>query len=82
MMSMSTIETSVELQCFYCLEAGCGRQNLHTAAFKQAAQRENISRVIVDQQNLAAKKIVVGAMQPRQELLLLFRQFRDDAMQK
>ena len=55
---------------------------MHAAAFQHARQREDIARIVVDQQHRAADQILVGAVQPLEHALLFGRQFGDDAVQE
>ena len=52
------------------------------AAFEKATQRKNIASVVVDEKNLAADQIVIGAVEPRQQLLLLGRQLGNHAVKE
>ena len=64
------------------LAAGRRGQHVHAATLEHADEREDVARVVVDQQHLAADQILVGAGEPVEHALLLLRQFRDDPMQE
>ncbi len=64
------------------LAAGRRGQHLHAAPFEHAAQREDVARVVVDQQHRPADQVLVGAVQPLDHALLVVRQVGDDAVQE
>jgi hypothetical protein len=55
---------------------------MHPAPLEHAAEREDVARVVVDQQHSLADQILVRAVQPLDHLLFLGRKITDDAMQK
>ena len=63
--------------------AAVGRaDHLHLLVLEQRGQREDVARVVVDHQHLAAAQHFVGAVQPLEHRLLLRRQVGDDAVQE
>ena len=56
--------------------------HLHVLVLEQRGQREDVARVVVDDQHLAAAQHLVRAVQPLEHLLLLLRQVGDDAVQE
>ena len=64
------------------LLAGGRGQHAHAAALEHAAQREDVARIVVDEQHRAADQVLVGAVQPLQHPLLLGRQVGDHPVQE
>ena len=64
------------------LVAGGRGQDLHTSALQHARQREDVPRVVVDQQHGLADQILVGTVQELQHPLLVGRQVGHHAMQE
>ena len=63
--------------------AAVGRaDHLHLLVLEQRGQREDVARVVVDDQHLAAAQRLVGAVQALEHLLLRRRQVGDDAVQE
>ena len=63
-MSISTIATSgVDSSSLDGLTSGVGGQHIHTAALQNAAEREDVAHVIVDDQHLLADQRLIGAVQ-------------------
>ena len=82
-MSISTIATfGRRLEQVDRLAAGRRRQHLHAAPLQHAAQREDVARVVVDEQHRLADQILVGAVQPLEHALLFGGQVGDDAVQE
>ena len=82
-MSISTIARSgVGLETGDGLAAGGGGEHAHAAPLEHARQREDVARVVVDQQHGAADQVLVGLVQPLEHALLLGRQVGDDAVQE
>ena len=58
------------------------RQHLHLLILEHARQREDVARIVVDDQHLAAAQHLVRAVQPLEHLPLGLRQVGDDAVQE
>ncbi len=83
MMSISTIARSgVEFHQLDRLAAGRRGQHVHAAPLQHARKREDVARVVVDQQRGAPDQVLVGAGQPLQHALLLGRQIGHHAVQE
>ena len=74
--------SGVDCQDLDRLPAGRRRDNVHAAAFQHTAQREDIARVVVHEQNGLPDEILVGTVQALQHALLFLRKIADDAVQE
>ena len=83
MMSISTtLRSSVGLQDVDGLPAVRRARDLHAVVLEQRRQREDVARVVVDDQHLAVAQHLVRAVQPLEQLPLRLRQVRHDAVQE
>ena len=64
------------------LLAGCGRKHAHFATFQDAAEREDIARVIIDEKNGAAHQVFIGVVQLLEHALLVWRQVTHQPVQE
>ncbi len=62
--------------------AGGRRQHAHAAAFQHAAEREDVARIVVDEEHRLADEILVRAVQLLEHALFFRRQIADHAMQE
>ena len=55
---------------------------MHAAPFQDAAQREDVARVVIDQKHGLADEVIIRAVQALDHALLVVRQVGDDAVQE
>ena len=83
MMSISTtLRSGVLLMHLDRLPAVGRAEDFHVVVLEHGRQREDVARVVVDDQHLAAAQHVVRAVQPLEHLPLRLRQVGDDAVQE
>ena len=58
------------------------RDDLHLVVLEHGGQREDVARVVVDDEHLAVAQHLVRAVQPLEQLLLGFGQIGHDAVQE
>ena len=82
-MSISTtLRSGVLLDQLDRLPAVGGAEHLHLLVLEHRGQREDVARVIVHHQHLAAAQHFVRAVQPLEHLPLRFRQVGDHAVEE
>ena len=83
MMSMSTMLRSGVFRMMSMALSAVGRaDHLHFLVLEQRGQREDVARVVIDHENLAAAQDFRGAVQPLEHGLFLGRQIGDDAVEE
>ena len=83
MMSMSTMLRSGVRSMISMALATVGRaDHLHVVVLEQRRQREDVARVVIDHQDLAAAQDFIRAVQTLEHGLLLRRQIGDHAVQE
>ena len=61
---------------------GSSGQNCHPATFQDAAERKNISDIIVDHQHLLANQCLIGAVQAIEHVLFFRGKVGNDSVQE
>ena len=82
MMSIRTIASSGVCSISSIASLPVVAVNVHAAAFQHARQREDVARVVVDEENRAADQIFVRLLSRSSMRCFSARKVGDDAMQK